>query len=299
MPSAVLVYNNKSGSNLGAADDRRERLSGLLGDAGIEVKACDGDLGEQLGNSLDTDADMVVVAGGDGTIRAAIDAHRGKGRPIGILPGGTMNLLAYDYGVPEDLEEAAKVIAAGHTRPVDYGAIDGKVFLHTCFMGLPVRIGRHREDMRGKMNAWDRVRLALHAIRSLAKDPELTLTAEGGDAPAQLSSTSYAVLVGTMDDKLLPRPVRKTINGGTMTIFAIHPDSGADIARLALKGAFGFLSEDADVDKFLANTCDVAGPRRRLRAMLDGEDVLVHSPAHIAIVTGEVDVFAPEQEAAA
>jgi diacylglycerol kinase family enzyme len=208
-----------------------------------------------------------------------------------------MNLLAHDYGVPEDLEEAARVIAAGNTIPVDYGCIDGKVFLHTCFMGLPVRIGRHREDMRGKMNPFDRLRLVFHALRSLAKDPQLTLVPEGGEAPPRMESPSYALLVGTMDDKMLPRPVRQTVTGGQMTVFAIHPDSGVDIARLVVKGAFGFLSEDEDVDKYVVRSCEVSGPRRKLRAMLDGEDVLVASPAAVSIVSGEVEVFSAPRDA--
>lgn len=298
MTSAVLVYNQKSGSHIGAAGDPKETLTRLLEDVGIAVKACAGDLSVQLENSLTTEADIVVVAGGDGTIRAAIDRHRGKGRPIGIIPGGTMNLLAHDYGVPEDPQEAARVIAAGTTIPVDYGLIDDKLFLHTCFMGLPVRIGRHREDMRGKMSPWDRIRLVLHAISSLAKDPKLTLKASGGDASERMVSPSYAILVGTIDDKLLPRPVRASVTGGVMTIYAIHPNNGVDIARMVVKGAFGFLAGDEDVDKVIASSAAISGPRRRLRAMLDGEDVLVASPARIRVVSGEVDIIAPPPERA-
>lgn len=297
MTSAVLLYNKSSGSHLGSSDPKGE-LTRLLENVGIEVHAMDGDLTEQLAASLETTADIVVVGGGDGTIRAAIETHRGKGRPIGIIPGGTMNLLAHDFGVPEEPAEAAKVIAAGHTIPVDYGCIDDNVFLHTCFTGLPVRIGRHREDLRGKGNLLDRLRLGIHAIRSLTRDPDLIIKAETRDGARDMVSPSYAILVGTIGDQMIPRPVRATVNGGDMTVFAIHPDSGADLARMVLKGAFGFLSGDSDVDKFIARSATIEGPRRNLQAMLDGEHVLLASPSTVSIISGDVEVFAPEKKAA-
>ena len=292
MTSAVLIFNKSSGSHL-SAQDALSKTVGILRSAGIEVRELDGDLSQQLPASLEAPDDIVVVGGGDGTIRATIEAHRGRGRPIGIIPGGTMNLLALDFGIPEDPEEAAKVIAAGHTRPVDYGLIDGRLFLHTCFTGLPVRIGRHREDRRGKMSAADRIRLAFHAVTTLARDPKIRVTAVLDDGERTMESPSYAILVGTIGDQLLPRPRRESVTGGVMTVFAIHPHTSGDIARLILKGAFGFLASDEDVDKLMADRVTMKGPRRRLHAMLDGEHMLLRSPAEVEVVSGEIDVFAP------
>jgi len=293
MSSAALIFNTASGRFLDAKN-ARERTISILKGAGLDARPMEGALDKQLEQSLVSDADIIIVCGGDGTIRAAIEAHRGRGRPIGIIPGGTMNLCAVDFGIPENPAEAARVIAAGHTIGVDYGTIDGHVFLHSLFTGLPARIGIHREARRGKLTLLDRLRLAIHAVTTVARDPTSTLTAETDDGPITLNAQSFALLVGTIGDEMLPRPRRQSVSGGLMTAFAIHPESGIDVARMMLRGAAGQLAADAHVDKTVVRKATIRTPRRRMHAMLDGEGALIASPCTVEIVSGEIEVFAPE-----
>lgn len=294
MPSAVLIFNTSAGNHLHREEARREAVR-LLEAQGIAVTALEGPLVQQIRHSRETEADMVVVAGGDGTIRAAISAHRGFGRPIGILPGGTMNLLAHDYGIPEDPAEAARVIAEGHTIAVDYALLDGHIFLHAALTGMPVRIGVHRENRRGRMRLLDRVALGLHALATLPRDPVLTLT--GTDAqgrPVETRAATFALVVGTLGSQILPRPHRETIAGGLMTMFAVHAGSGIDVARIVLRGALGDLAADPAVERRVLTRAEIRGPRRRTHAMLDGESRLVKIPCAIEMRAGEVQVFAPD-----
>jgi diacylglycerol kinase family enzyme len=81
-----------------------------------------------------------------------------------------------------------------------------------------------------------------------------------------------------------------------MTLFALHPDTGLDVARLLLRGAVGQIAEDPAVDQFVVRSAEIRGPRRRMHAMLDGESRLVKSPCAVEIRSGEVSVFAPPPE---
>ncbi|UOM35804.1 diacylglycerol kinase family protein [Acuticoccus sp. I52.16.1] len=294
MPSAALIFNASSGRHLNSANALASTVAALE-QAGLTVNPMRGDFGAQLKASQKSEDDIIVVSGGDGTIRAVIEAHRGGGRPIGILPAGTMNLLAYDFDIPEDLDAAAEVIAAGTKRDVDYGCVGGRVFLHTLFTGLPVRIGVHREARRGHMRLVDRIWLFAHALTTLPRDPKMLLTASTPTGEKKLDSQSFAVLIGTIGERMLPRPRRDTVAGGQMTVFAIHPHSGADVARMLLRGAFGQLASDEHVDKLVATGATIAGPRRRMHAMLDGESTLIASPCTVEIVRGEIQVFAPQE----
>jgi len=72
--------------------------------------------------ALDAGADAVLVAGGDGTVRAVAEALTETGVPLTIVPSGTGNLLARNLGLP--LDDPARVIAAtfeGEQRPIDIG----------------------------------------------------------------------------------------------------------------------------------------------------------------------------------
>jgi YegS/Rv2252/BmrU family lipid kinase len=80
--------------------------------------------------------DLVIVAGGDGTINATASALLETGLPLGILPLGTGNDLARTLGIPPDIEMAAGVIAAGLTRPIDVGLVNDRPFFNAATIGL-------------------------------------------------------------------------------------------------------------------------------------------------------------------
>ncbi|MER7756485.1 diacylglycerol kinase [Kitasatospora sp. NPDC097643] len=68
--------------------------------------------------------DALVTVGGDGMINLALQALAGTGVPLGVIPAGTGNDHAREYGLPRDNPEAAAdVIAAGRVRTVDLGRI--------------------------------------------------------------------------------------------------------------------------------------------------------------------------------
>jgi YegS/Rv2252/BmrU family lipid kinase len=87
----------------------------------------------------------IIVVGGDGSIG---DAANGLMRaalsttstspipPLGIMPTGSANDLVYSLGLPTDLSEAAKVIAAGKTKRMDLGKLNDKHFVNNSAAGL-------------------------------------------------------------------------------------------------------------------------------------------------------------------
>ncbi len=71
-------------------------------------------------SALQTTPDLVLVAGGDGTVRAVTEVVRGSAVPLALLPAGTGNLFARNLGLAlGDLEESVRVAFAGVTRGVD------------------------------------------------------------------------------------------------------------------------------------------------------------------------------------
>jgi diacylglycerol kinase (ATP) len=78
----------------------------------------------------------VVVAGGDGTIGFVVRALIDRSHPLGILSLGTYNNFARALGMPEDLDQAIRVVQEGHTHPVTLGRINGKPFLEAGAIGL-------------------------------------------------------------------------------------------------------------------------------------------------------------------
>ena len=85
----------------------------------------------------------ILAAGGDGTIGETLNGIiRAAGStdgvlgPFGVIPLGSANDLAFNVGLPTDLNEAAKVIAAGKTRAMDIGRLNDRYFINNSAAGL-------------------------------------------------------------------------------------------------------------------------------------------------------------------
>ena len=89
--------------------------------------------------------DRVVVLGGDGTLKEVAGALAHSGRPVGILPGGTGNLVARSLGIPMDARGAARVVLDGVPTATDLGCVRGHGasphwFAFSVSVGVDVRM---------------------------------------------------------------------------------------------------------------------------------------------------------------
>ena len=93
--------------------------------------------------------DCVTVFGGDGTIREVVKGMGTRPLPIGIIPFGTVNVLALDLGISLNPVIATTSILAGHTRRIDVGYLNSEPFLLMVSTGLDA-MAVHTVDLRFK-----------------------------------------------------------------------------------------------------------------------------------------------------
>jgi diacylglycerol kinase (ATP) len=94
---------------------------------------------ERLARDLAVDFDIVVAAGGDGTVNAIVNGIAGCGGappPVAVLPFGTANVLAREIGLPHQPEALAELIAAGPARAIWPGRAGARLFLTTASSGF-------------------------------------------------------------------------------------------------------------------------------------------------------------------
>jgi diacylglycerol kinase (ATP) len=131
---ARLIYNPTSGR-----EEIRRRLPDILQRlerGGIET-SCHategpGDAEQAASLAVKRGYDMVIAAGGDGTLNEVVSGlSRHENRPaLGILPMGTTNDFARAHGIPRNVWDACDLIARRYTRPVDVGKANDKYFIN-------------------------------------------------------------------------------------------------------------------------------------------------------------------------
>lgn len=141
----VLVYNRNSGKQLFASmmakvNEVFKRLKELVGFKNVEmceIKYFD-QLPEIAQKIVDEQADWVIIAGGDGTIRALIEqlANRRYAPYISVFPAGTVNLVAKELLVSGDPGKWLKRVAKGIEVPVYLGRANGHIFLTVTGIGF-------------------------------------------------------------------------------------------------------------------------------------------------------------------
>ncbi len=125
-----------------------------------------------------TGATLVVVCGGDGTVRAAADALAGSGVPLVVVPCGTGNLLARNLGLPLTPATALDAALSGTPHRLDLGRIEGDGLAPTHFAamsgaGLDAAMLEHTDDRAKSAVGWPAHPLAI--IGSLST-PRMRLT---------------------------------------------------------------------------------------------------------------------------
>lgn len=107
------------------------------------------DPGEGLARkAADKRVDLVIAAGGDGTIHSVASGLIGCDSVMGIIPMGTMNNLAHSLGIPSSIEAACAVLAKGKTRSIDVGQINEQTFLEVAGIGFEASLFPAGEEIK-------------------------------------------------------------------------------------------------------------------------------------------------------
>ena len=152
---AVIIANPKSGSFPRNAHRLNETLTFLRRQgwkAELWLTKALGHARQLTHEAVQQKADLVIAAGGDGTINEIIQELAGSETALGVLPTGTVNVWAREMGIPLEIASARDVLVNGQTRRVDLGRAKGRYFLLMAGVGLDGELTRAVE--RKPLKSW-------------------------------------------------------------------------------------------------------------------------------------------------
>jgi diacylglycerol kinase (ATP) len=234
--SALLISNAASG---GADEEVVEGVLNTLREQGpathVSPRSLD-DFDDEVAAAAEG-VELVVVAGGDGSLNCAINALSEQLGDLvfGLIPMGTGNDLARTFEIPSDPAEALGLILNGTDRPLDVCLASGsgveRLFVNASIGGFPVRVSEGVDDRLKRVIGSSAYAVA--AIKEIPKLERFTATVNG-------ATIEECVAVGVGNGK--------TCGGGTRVWPDANPGDGAlDVCALSASGLGELLKVGAEV----------------------------------------------------
>ncbi|WP_162907534.1 diacylglycerol/lipid kinase family protein [Allorhizocola rhizosphaerae] len=297
MDRVAVVYNARSGVLLGRPDDSpAEQLTELFGQRGVaaEVRAFDPQtFATDLRELLAGEPDALIVVGGDGTIRSIAERMLGSDVPLGVLPAGTMNVLARDLGMPGDLDSAVRALLNAPVDRIDVATVNGLPFLCSSTLAMMPHLGRLRESARGGLGL-DALRLLGRALRLVWRYPRMRLTIVVDGQEHRVRTRAAVVSCNPLASGPPPMPGRQRLDAGTLGVYVARDRTNWDLAVVAAKLFDGSWQRDERILRFEGKTVQVRSSRLALMSVMsDGEIAQLAMPLDYEIRPRALAVLAP------
>jgi YegS/Rv2252/BmrU family lipid kinase len=229
--SALLIVNPA------ARRGARAHPAALAAFAAAGVR-CDAVLTDRAGQggAIATDRhrgyDAVFTLGGDGTAMEVVGALAGTGRPVGILPAGTGNLVARTLGIPLDVTRAVPALLAGRAADVDLGRLaGGRCFAFAAGVGVDARM---IEDTPARLKRRLGVAAyALYAARAVLgrEEFDVRVTVDGAVVERRASAVMIVNFGAVLNDLLWLGP-EIAEDDGRLDLCVFSPRGTRDAVRI-------------------------------------------------------------------
>lgn len=197
--------------------------------------------------AVEQGAELVIAAGGDGTVRAVAEALRGKDVALALLPSGTGNLLARNLKLTlDDMAHSVRSAFTGVDRKIDLGVIDLEradrsrerhAFVVMAGMGLDAKMIKNTDDDLKKKAGWAAYVDAI--VKSLRDPDELHLRFQL-DAGKRKRATVHTLIIGncgSLPANILLMP-DATVDDGLFDLMLMRPGGALGWVRIWFKIAW-------------------------------------------------------------
>lgn len=292
----IVVLLNRGGGTVAADPDIADKVAGALSSAGLDAEVeliGGGDCAVRCRAIAKRGDAMLIVGGGDGTISAAASVLIGTETLLGILPLGTLNHFARDLGIPNDLKEAAELIASRRERRVDVAEMNDRIFINNSAIGLYPLMVVDRDQQRHRLGRSKRLAMLVASVRTLARFGHQRLSLTVNDQEAQVDTP--LLFVGNNDYRIdLGAPgQRESIDDGCLSVFVMRKKTRRGFIAASIRALLDRARRDDMVQLEAVERLRVDSRRGQLAVSLDGEVVRSAPPLDYKIRKKALRVIAP------
>ncbi|MFJ7958945.1 diacylglycerol/lipid kinase family protein [Streptomyces sp. NPDC096319] len=281
----VLIMNPKSGGGKVGRFDLVERAERLGARVILLDPSAPADVAELAREAVAEGADLLGVAGGDGTqaLVAAVAAEHDL--PFLVISAGTRNHFAMDLGLDRsDPSRCLDALNDGEELRIDLGDVDGRAFVNTVSFGVyadVVQRPEYRDDKAGTALALMPDLLLGDAVRRL--DARVDGTALSAQQALLVSNNPYI-----SPDELSGAGRRPSLDDGELGVVGIRVEDAAQAADLAVRG-----SQSTGLTVLTAHRVEVTAAADEIPVAVDGEALRMPTPVVCTLRPGALRVLVP------
>ena len=297
MPRPIPVILNTGAGSAGAGDDPGARIREAFAAAGLEIRLMPGqDVSLLARRAVRENHEVVVAAGGDGTVNAVATQVAGTKSALAVVPMGTLNHFARDAGIPLDIEGAVRTIAENHRSRVDVGVVNGRIFVNNSSIGLYPTLVIRRENRRRRQGSGKWTALFWASLTVLRKHPMLDLTLKANGSVTH--QRTPLVFIGNNEYTIegLNAGKRDGMQDGKLAIYVTRRHGRLGLVALGLRSMFGSLRDALDLEAFTAGDMTIATGRRHLAVATDGEVSIMETPLRYESRPAALEVVVPRKD---
>lgn len=296
-PGRVVVILNK-GSGRKDGQDRKTKITERFGFHGISVEFIEfepgNDLEEIASSAAAASPDATIIAsGGDGTICGVAAGLLGFDNQMGIIPAGTFNYFARSLNLPELVEDAVDVIAAGEIRQTNIAVINDKVFLNNTSIGAYPAILQTRE---GIYERWGRSRIAAYwsvvkALATLRAPLKLTVRVDGTSTKHR--TPLIFAISNAFQLKEMGLSGEDCIADGGMVLLVAPDTNRWGLLKHAATLLLGVAKQKTDYEMHCGTEIDIEMSRRTRPVARDGELAKMKGPFKLRMRQKALNLIVP------
>jgi len=296
MKRARIIYNPTSGREVFKRylPEVLEKLEVAGYETSCHATTGAGDATKAAKTAVDRKYDIVIAAGGDGTLNEVINglAEQDYRPKLGLIPVGTTNDFARALHIPRDILTATDIIVKGETIPIDIGRMNTKYFINIAGGGrlteLTYEVPSKLKTVLGQLAYYLKGIEMLPSIK--ASEIKLEYDGQIFEGEAMLFLIALTNSVGGFE-KLAPDA---SINDGYFTLLVLKKTNLAEFIRVVTMALRGEHINDPNVIYTKANYIKVTSPQEVL-INLDGE-LGGTAPCEFQNLYRHVEIFAPVEK---
>ncbi len=265
----IMLVNPRAGGGDKLPRQVRAHLEGC----GCHVRELEAKTPEELNAHVaatgQAEADAIIIAGGDGTLRTALQAQQRHNPPLALLPCGTANVIARDIGLPRRARALARICRQGPVRPVHGGLVNDTLFLMSVGAGFDARaVATVNPALKRCAGRLAYLAAAIALLRHWPDEGPYRIAIDGG--PEEEAASAIVLNTRLYGGGFMIDPDGGMDRPGLRAIL-FHGGRRRDLLRYVLAGLSGRLRHLKDVSFRQARNIRIVSPRQHDICQIDGD----------------------------